>query len=139
MEMPKLKSQSPKTYDNTEEDLILAPPAVLDNKMRDFENYQQARGSIFSDIALAITLLVTILATDFKDILPPIITGAKIHGVFIAGFIGMLVKIGFSLFKIFREGDQHGRLEIINSLRKVDDKRDSKHHVSKTERNQRNN
>ncbi len=116
MEIPKLKSQSPKFYDNTESDIIIVTECVLDNKLRDLEHYYQARGGIVADIALAITLLIAILTTSFKDFLPYIM-GSTIRGVFITGLIVVIIKIGYCVYKLFKFNRQ-SRHQIINSLKK---------------------
>lgn len=113
MEIPKPKSQSPKIHDNTEEDLILVPPSVLDNKLRDFEEYHKAHSIISGDIALAIVLLVTVLTTTFKDVY--FLKGLTIRGVFLTGFIVMLIKIGHNLYKIFY-ADKHSRTDVVKFL-----------------------
>lgn len=114
MKIPKLKSHLPKIYDNTEPDLILVSPSVLDNKLREFEKINQARDSITGDIALAITLLVAVLATTFKDF--SFISGPTIKGAFIAGLVVVIVKIGHSLYKIFWINKQ-SRVDVIDSLK----------------------
>ena len=114
MEIPKLKSHSPKFYDNTEADIIIVPECVLDNKLRDLEQGCQARGSIIGDITLAVTLLIAILTTSFKDFIPYIM-GYTTRGVFITGFIVVLIKIGYDIYKLVKFKEQT-RFQIISSL-----------------------
>mgnify|MGYP001604443271 CR=1 FL=1 len=78
-----------------------------------FRNSQY--NSIVADIALAITFLVTILATDFKDILPYIM-GSTIRGVFITGLIVVLIKIGYSVYNLIKFKKQN-RYHVINCLK----------------------
>ncbi len=113
MEIQKPKSHSPKIHDNTEEDLILIPPSVLDNKLRDFEYHHKAKDSISSDIALAVALIVAILSTSFRDF--SFIKGSTIKGAFIVGFIAIFIKIIFSLYKIFYN-NKHNRTDVIKNL-----------------------
>ena len=113
MEIKKPKSHVPIIHDNTEENLILVPPSVLDNKLRDFEIYHKERSSLPSDITLAITLLVAIFTASFVDF--PFISGSTIRGSFIAGLILILVKIGFSVFKMI-QADGSARTDLIGSL-----------------------
>ncbi len=115
MEIPKLKSHSPKFHDNTEEDLIVVPPSVLDNKLRDFEEYHKAHGGISGYIALAVTLIVAIFTTTFKDF--SFIRGATIRGAFVAGLVIVFVKIGHDIYKIFFK-KRNNRIELVNSLNK---------------------
>lgn len=114
MEIPKLKSHSPRFHDNTEPDVIIVPPSVLDNKLRDLEGRNKARSSISSDIALAVTLIIAIFTTTFRDF--PFINGATIRGTFIAGLIVILIKIGWDIYKIYIDGGD--RADLVNSLSK---------------------
>lgn len=50
MKIPKLKSHSPKFYDNTESDIIIVTECVLDNKLRDLEQYCQAYNTVNYEI-----------------------------------------------------------------------------------------
>jgi hypothetical protein len=114
MEIKKPKSHTPTIHDNTEKDLILVPPSVLDNKLRDLEEHQRVRGTIASDIALAITLLVAVLTSTFND--QAFIKGSTIRGAFITGFIVILIKIGYGIYKIYQT-DKKARINIINDLK----------------------
>lgn len=99
MEIEKPKSHSPVVHDNTEEDLILVPPSVLENKLESFEHYSRASGTIGSDIALAITFIVPLLTSaDFKSFGP--ISGATIQGAFYIGAIVVLIKIVYGYLQI---------------------------------------
>mgnify|MGYP001620090898 CR=1 FL=1 len=113
MEIPKFKSQNPKYHDNTEEDLIIIPPSVLDNRLRDFEENYKFRSTIGGDIALAVALILPVLTATFSNLFG--ITGATIKGVFIAGFVFMTIKISFSLYKIYHT-DGHARSDLVKSL-----------------------
>jgi len=117
MKMPILKSQNPKPYDNTEESLIIVPPSILDNKLRDFEKSHQLRNTIGGDIVLAVTFILPVLTATFKDsnYYPFGITGATISGAFIAAFIFMLVKITYSGYKIYKTNN-YTRSDLIGSL-----------------------
>lgn len=125
MEIPKPKSHSPKIHDNTEEDLILVPPGVLDNKLRDFEEYSHARSSIVGDVAIIVTLIAVILTSTFNDI--PYLKGTTIRGAFITALFFMLIKIARNIVKIWH-ADGKKRKDIIISLKnqeknhKVDNK-----------------
>ncbi|NQU77719.1 hypothetical protein HQ544_03405 [Candidatus Falkowbacteria bacterium] len=114
LELKSPKSHFPEIYDNTEKDLILVSPDVLDNKLRDFERNSQARGSIISDITLAVSLLIAVLTTIFKDF--SFISGSTIKGAFVTGFLVVLVKVGYSVYKIFWDKKQT-RTDIISSLK----------------------
>src|SRR3989344_3929816 len=91
MEIQKLKSQNPKIYDSTETDLIIVSPSVLENKLRDFEEHYRFKGSLVGDIALAVTLIIAVVATDFRDFLG--LGGATIKGAFLFGFIVIVIRI----------------------------------------------
>jgi len=114
MQIPKLKLHSPKLYDNTEADLIIVPPSVLDGKLRDFEQRNQVRASLPGWVAVAVTLLVAILGTTFKDF--SFISGPTIKGAFIVGLLVVLIKIGYDIYRIVKTNKQ-GRLEIIDALK----------------------
>gem|GEM_PF-2511068 len=99
--MPKLNSQYPNAHDNTEKDLIYVTPAVLENKLRDFENHGMAEADIKGDIVLAVTLFIAVFTVaEFTDPLPPIITGATLRGAFVAALLFMIMKILFAFHKI---------------------------------------
>lgn len=101
MNMPKLNSQYPNTYDNTEKDLILVSPSVLDNKLRDFENYGIIKTSIKGDVALALALFIAVFTVvEFVDLLPPIITASTLRGAFVVAFLVMIVKIAVDIRRI---------------------------------------
>ncbi|MFC1757013.1 hypothetical protein ACFLZC_02575 [Patescibacteria group bacterium] len=114
MKIQKPKSHVPKIHDNTEEDLILVPPSVLDNKLRDFESYHKAQSSIVSDIALAVTLVAAFFASTFRDF--AYISGATIKGAFLVGFLAIAVKIGFSIYKINKDENNHTRESTVKSF-----------------------
>lgn len=114
MEIQKPRSHSPKIHDNTEEDLILVPPSVLDNKLRDFEEYNRPHSSVSGDVALTITLIVAILTSTFNDL--PYLKGMTIRGAFITAFIFMLVKMGRNLYKIWHANGSK-REDIIRVLK----------------------
>lgn len=113
MQIKKPRSHSPKIYDNTEEDLVLISPKVLDNVLRDLEEYQRPRNAISNNILLALALLVPIFTSTFRDF--SFISGAVIRGAFIVGFLGALVLLGLNLYRMYR-ADRYGRKELINSL-----------------------
>ncbi len=113
MEIKKLKSSAPTIHDNTESDLILVPPSILDSKLRDFEIYHSAKSTMPSDITLAITFIVAIFATSFIDF--PFLKGSTVRGAFIAGFIITFVKIVYSIYRIFW-ANGNARPQIIKSL-----------------------
>ena len=101
MDMPKLNSQYPNVHDNTEKELIFVSPAVLDNKLRDFENYGMVKADIKGDIVLAVTLFIAVFTVaEFTNPLPPIITGATLRGAFVTALLFMIVKILFAFHKI---------------------------------------
>lgn len=112
--MPKLKSQNPKPYDHTEEDLIMVPPAVLDNKLRDFEEHFRFRSAIGGDIAFALALIIPVITATFNDHVG--ISGSTIKGVFIAGFVYALTRVIRDAYKILQT-DGHARKGLIDSLR----------------------
>lgn len=114
--MPKLKSQNPKPYDHTEEDLIMVPPAVLDNKLRDFEEHFKFRSAIGGDIAFALALIIPVITATFNDHVG--VSGSTIRGVFIAGFIYALARVIRDVYRILQT-DGHARKDLINSLRQV--------------------
>ena len=113
MEIPKPKSQSPKIYDNTEDDLILVSPSVLENKLRDFEEYHRVRSTLISYVALAATLILAVIATDFKDFAG--LNGLTIRGAFLFGSVAVLIKISYGIYQIIKK-DGRSREEIINGL-----------------------
>lgn len=113
MQIKTPKSHSPTIHDNTEEDLIMVPPSVLENKLRDMEEYYKARGGIKSDIGLAVALLVAVLTASFIDI--PYISGATIRGAFITALIFIVMKVLYDLYRIFWY-DKRDRCHILKSL-----------------------
>lgn len=113
--MPRLKSQNPKSYDNTEQELILVSPSVLDNKLRDFEVHNRYWSSLPGDITLAITLIIAIFTASFIDF--PFIKGSTIRGTFIAGLVLTSVKIVFSLIQLAKYSG-HARSDLIRSFLK---------------------
>ncbi len=117
MEIKKPKSHTPKIHDNTEEDLIMVPPSVLDNKFRDFEENQKMRNQLLGDIALAIALITPVLTATFNDYSH--ITGTTIKGVFLAGFIFILSRIIYGAYKIYH-ADGHARADLVKSLQEQD-------------------
>lgn len=118
MEIPKLKSHSPKIYDNTEGDIILVSPSVLDNKLRDLEIRSWATGSIGSYVGLAVTLLAAIFASEFKNF--SYISGQTIRGVFIAGFVVVIIKIGYDIYKILWSKNSRDRKTILSELQNLE-------------------
>ena len=114
MEILKPKSHSPKIHDNTEEDIIFVPPSVLENKLRDFEEYNRNWNTLGSDITLAITLIVAIIAMDFRNFVG--LDGPTIRGAFLIGFILMLLKIFYILYKILFRKDGKDREGLIKNL-----------------------
>ncbi len=117
MEIKKINSQLPIVYDNTESDLILVPPSVLDNKLRDFEGHNKINSSISSDITLAVALLLPVLTATFTDY--SFIRGATIRGAFLTGFIFVLLRIFYSGYKLYY-ADSYDRISIINFLRSLE-------------------
>lgn len=118
MDMPKLNSQYPNTHDNTEKDLILVSPAVLDNKLRDFENHGMIKANIKGDIVLAVTLFIAVFTVvEFVNPLPPIVTGATLRGAFVAALLFVIGKILMDLqrMKTSPQGFRT-RAEIIHAL-----------------------
>lgn len=113
METKRLKSHTPSVYDNTEEDLILAPPSVLENKLRDFEDSNRLHVLLGSNIALAVTILTAIVTAEFKDLLG--LSGQTIRAVFVTAFIIMIVKIIDDLLKI-RAAPYKSRKDVIHNL-----------------------
>ena len=113
MKIPKLKSHSPVTHDNTEKDLIIVPPSVLDNKLRDFEEHQKMRNKLLGDVALAVALIIPVLTATFSDY--PYVAGATLRGVFLAGFIFVLVRIAYGGYKLYH-ADGHARVDLVESL-----------------------
>ncbi len=116
--MPKLKSQNPKPYDNTEDELIMVTPAVLENKLRDFDERAKIR-PLIENTVLAITLLIPVVTGTFND--SPYFRGTTIRGIFIAGLIFVVIKIVYQLYRI--RGGIHTKTEFIDSLRKEENKR----------------
>ncbi len=63
-------SQNPVIYDNTTREVIQVMPDTLDNKLRDFEDCLQKKGSIFHDLGLILAFLGTLVTvSQFKDFL----------------------------------------------------------------------
>jgi len=114
MKIQKPKSHLPKIHDNTEEDLILVPPSVLDNKLRDFESYHRTQSSIVSDIALAVTLIAAFFASTFRDF--TYVSGATIKGAFLVGFLVIAIKIGFGVYKINKNENSYTRESTVKSF-----------------------
>ena len=66
----KFDSQNPIIYDNTTREVIQVMPDTLDNKLRDFEDCLQKKGSVFHDIGLILAFLGTLVTvSQFKDFL----------------------------------------------------------------------
>lgn len=62
--------QNPVIYDNTTREVIQVMPDTLDNKLRDFEDCLQKKGSVFHDIGLILAFLGTLVTVSkFKDFL----------------------------------------------------------------------
>ncbi len=116
MKIQKPRSHSPIIHDNTEEDLILVPPSVLENKLDLFEAYTRVRGSIGVNIGLALTLLVSIVTSDFKNIFG--LSGPSIRGAFVTGLIVMVVIIIRDIAKL-KEAPVKSRTEIVKTLLKA--------------------
>lgn len=114
MEMPKLNSQSPNSHDNTEKDLIIVPPAVLDSKLRDFELHSNAKSSVKSDIALAVTLLLAFLTIDLQGNFP-FVDAATLRGAFLVGFLVSTGKAGYDIVQVLRD-KKGNRKELIEEL-----------------------
>ncbi|MBI5913109.1 hypothetical protein HY839_01565 [Candidatus Azambacteria bacterium] len=134
MEIKKLKSHMPRVHDNTEEDLIIVPPCVLENKLNSFEEYTRMRGSIGTSMGLALTLLVAVITSDFKDFIS--LPGASIRGAFVTAFIVILVLIIHNLFRLYRAPVKN-RASIVKTFLGVDgvvvqkSKNDKSNHANK--------
>jgi|SRR3989344_4719222 len=113
MNIKKPKSHSPTFHDNTDKDIILVPPSVLENKLELLENYSRAFGTVGSDIGLAFVFLTAILTSDFKDF--GLIKGATIEGAFYVGSIVMLIKTCRDLYLIVRSKIK-SRKELVRNL-----------------------
>jgi len=98
MEIRKPKSHNPFVHDNTDEHIIMVPPSVLENKLTPFEDYIKIRGSIGSNVGLALMLFVTIITADFQDFAG--ISGASIRGAFVTGFIAMVVVVIYDFLRL---------------------------------------
>lgn len=116
METKKLKSHNPTFHDNTDENLILVPPHMLENRLIPFEDYTKIRGSIISNIGLAFTFLTAIITSDFRDIFG--FRGSSIQGAFISGFIVMLVIICRQCYKLYKSPVKD-RKSIVNGMLQV--------------------
>ena len=112
--MPKLNSQSPNTHDNTEKDLIIVPPAVLDNKLRDFELRSNAKSNIKSDVVLTVTLLLAFLTIDLEGNFL-FMDAATLRGAFFVGFLVSTGKVMYDVIRIFRD-KKGNRAELIREL-----------------------
>jgi len=113
MEIKKPNSHTPIVHDNTEKDLILVPPSVLDGKVRDFEEQGKMRLNIPNEIALALAFIIPIFTATFDDYV--YVKGATIRGFFIAGFVFIIARLiynGYHLSKI----KKYARIDLINSF-----------------------
>jgi hypothetical protein len=114
MEIKKPRSHTPRVHDNTEEDLILVPPSVLQGKLHKFEDYVKGRGSLGSDVAVAIALLITLLTANFKDFAG--ISAGAIEGAFIAAFVFMIVKIIYDFSTKVHNAPIKTREDVVENL-----------------------
>ncbi|MGC9610684.1 MAG: hypothetical protein ABSE68_00435 [Minisyncoccia bacterium] len=114
MEIKKPRSHTPTIHDNTEEDLILVPPSVLQGKLHKFEDYVKGRGSLGSDVAVAIALLITLLTTNFKDFVG--VSAGAIEGAFIAALVFMIAKIVFDFITKVHKAPIKTREDVVESL-----------------------
>src|SRR3989338_225149 len=100
MKIKRPKSHIPKVHDNTEGDLILVPPCVLENKLALFEEYTKIKATLGANVGLWLTLAIAIVTPDFKDFLG--FSGARIRGAFVTAFIIMTFVIIIDIFKLYR-------------------------------------
>ncbi len=93
-------SQNPIIYDNTTREVIQVMPDTLDNKLRDFEDCLQKKGSIFHDIGLILAFLGTLVTvSQFKDFLN--ISANVWQAVFIVFLILSVVKLCRDIYFTF--------------------------------------
>lgn len=109
-----LKSQHPVVHDNTEEDIILIPPSVLDCKLRDFESFTTARASIAQDVALAVAFLAPVVSSDFRFFFG--FSGETIKGIFAALAVVMIIKSLYDATIMLMKWRSHNRAAVIRSL-----------------------
>lgn len=133
MQIKKPRSHSPKVYDNTEEDLILTPPSVLEGKLRRFEEHIKAREGLISNIGVALALLIAVLTADFKDFEK--LSGQSIQGAFITGLFGMIILISYKGYRIYRTKGRSRKDVLQDLLGRQDVKKNKKevHAHKKTE------
>ena len=116
MKITKPKSHTPTIHDNTEEDLILVPPSVLENTLDSFEAYVRIHGGVVANIGLALALFISVVTSDFKDIFG--LSGQSIQGAFVAGLIIMVVIIIKDAVKLVKLPVK-SRTEIVKTLLKA--------------------
>ena len=93
-------SQNPVIYDNTTREIIQVMPDTLDNKLRDFEDCLQKKGSVFHDIGLILAFLGTLVTvSQFKDFLS--IPANVWQAVFIVFLILSVVKLCRDIYFTF--------------------------------------
>lgn len=93
-------SQNPVIYDNTTREVIQVMPDTLDNKLRDFEDCLQKKGSVFHDLGLILAFLGTLVTvSQFKDFLT--IPANVWQAVFVVFLILSVVKLCRDLYFTF--------------------------------------
>lgn len=113
--IPNPKSHNPTVYDNTEKDLILVPPSVLDGNLRDFESFIASETSILEDIVLIITLAVPILSNSFGTFMG--LSGETIKGAFTFATLVVVSKLIRDIYIVYFKNKNLSRASIIKSLR----------------------
>ena len=111
--MKKLKSANPIFFDNTEKNNIIITPNSLNNLIRDYEEGKKYRIFFKSSSGIFLTVLLSLLTSDFKDVLG--ISKGGWQGTFVA----MLVISGLTLlyyaYKTIKT-PKFTRVDFINKL-----------------------
>jgi len=115
MKIPKLKSHTPKFHDNTESNIILVCPEVLDNKLRHLEIHEKVWGRLGTEIGLLAALLIAFFTNAFPD--HRFVSGGTVRGAFLFAAIYMIIRISRD-WLLLGKANGHTRAAIIDALLK---------------------
>ncbi len=114
MEIQSPRSTKPEVFDNTEKELILVSPSVLERLFGKFGDFLTARASIGNDLAVGVALAVPLASSDFHSVLG--IPGATIQGAMFFGLLVVAGKIVVNIVHIKRRWRTHNREAVIQEL-----------------------
>lgn len=121
--MNNLKSSNPNFIDNTDSILIIVAPSKLDNLLRDFEERTKYYRWFFFSVGMFLTVIVSVVTSDFRDILG--IPKAGWQGAFVVSLIFSFFASIYFLVKVFRGGNLN-RAELIKRLTTIEYKVEGK-------------